>query len=254
MNLRSVARRGMESFLRPYGYELKLKTDHDWDNYEEFLPFETTLAEAARAGLSVADYVDVAHNEPGATQATIDQMAAYGVFEGKTESVCEIGPGSGRYLEKTLRACSPKRYEIYETARDWANYLVEQYGVILQPTEGSSLCHTASDSMDLVQAHKVFVCTTFLTTYRYLMEMARVARVGGRVVFDAVTESCMDKETLDKWIAYRPHRTRAVYPAVIPKQHAIEILGELHLSLVGSFFVPMKPGKTECMVFVNRHS
>ncbi len=42
----------MESFLRPYGYELKqLKKDHDWDDYEAFLPFETTLAEAARAGL-----------------------------------------------------------------------------------------------------------------------------------------------------------------------------------------------------------
>ena len=245
----------MESFLRPYGYELKqLKKDHDWDDYEAFLPFETTLAEAARAGLSVADYVDVTHNESGATQATIDQMAAYRVFEGNIESVCEIGPGSGRYLEKTLRVCSPKRYEIYETAHDWANYLVEQYGVISQPTDGSSLCHTASDSMDLVQAHKVFVCTTFLTTYRYLIEMARVARVGARVVFDVVTESCMDKQTLDTWIASRPHRNRAVYPAVIPKQHAIEILGDLHLSLVGSFFVPMRPGKTECMVFVNRHS
>ncbi len=51
--------------------------------------------------------------------------------------------------------------------------------------------------MDLVQAHKVFVCTTFLTSYRYFIEMARVARVGARVVFDAVTESCMDKQTLD---------------------------------------------------------
>ena len=252
MNLRSVARRGMESFLRPYG--LKLKSDHDWDDYQAFLPFETTLTEAARAGLSVADYVDVAHNEPGATQATIDQMAAHGVFEGNIDSVCEIGPGSGRYLEKTLRACSPTRYEIYETARDWANYLVEQYGVTLQPTDGGSLRHTASDSMDLVQAHKVFVCTPFLTTYRYLIEMARVARVGARIVFDIVTESCMDKQTLDSWIASRPNRNRAVYPAMIPKQHAIDILGELHLSLVGSFFVPMRPGKTECMIFVNRHS
>ncbi len=109
MNLRSVARRGMESFLRPYGYELKqLKKDHDWDDYEAFLPFETTLAEAARAGLSVADYVDVTHNESGATQATIDQMAAYRVFEGNIESVCEIGPGSGPLSREDASRVQPQ--------------------------------------------------------------------------------------------------------------------------------------------------
>ena len=108
MNLRSVARRGMESFLRPYGYELKqLKKDHDWDDYEAFLPFETTLAEAARAGLSVADYVDVTHNESGATQATIDQMAAYRVFEGNIESVCEIGPVRAAISRRRFAPAAP---------------------------------------------------------------------------------------------------------------------------------------------------
>jgi hypothetical protein len=253
--LKSVARRGVESLIRPYGYELTLKKDHDWDDYETFLPFQTTLAESAKAGLSVGDYVDLKHNVPGATQATIDQMAAHGVFEHKIESVCEIGPGSGRYLEKTLRACSPGRYEIYETAGNWANYLVAKYGVVLQPTDGSSLCHTASDSMDLVQALKVFVCTTFLTTCRYLTKMARVARVSARVVFDVITETCMDEQTVDRWITSRIHDLRSgLYPAVVPKQHVIDFLGRRHLAFAGSFVVPMKPGKTECMVFVKAHS
>src|SRR5262245_3101601 len=84
-----------------------VKVGHDWADVSKFIPFEGTLEGAKRAGLSVGDYIDTVINKtPGATQSTIDQMVALGVFSGHIQSVVEIGPGSGRYLEKTIKICS----------------------------------------------------------------------------------------------------------------------------------------------------
>jgi hypothetical protein len=44
-----------------------------------------------------------------------------GVYSGAVNWVVEIGPGSGRYVEKTLSVCSPSRYEVYETATKWGS-------------------------------------------------------------------------------------------------------------------------------------
>ncbi|MFJ8233319.1 hypothetical protein ACIQ9E_25725 [Streptomyces sp. NPDC094448] len=99
---------------------------------------------------------------PGATRSTIDRLRTLGVYAAKPDTVLEIGPGSGRCPEKTLKECSPERYEIYETAAPWADCLVGTSGVIARPTEGAGLAPTSDGSFDLVQAHKVFNTVTFL--------------------------------------------------------------------------------------------
>ena len=165
---------------------------HDWHDPKNFLPFDDTVTAARKAGLSIADYVDIKYNVEGATQKSVDRMADCGVFSAPIQTVVEIGPGSGRYLDKILRRCDPSRYEIYETAKPWADYLKEQYGVIQQPADGRSLSATPDASADFVQAHKVFVTTTFLTTCAYWLEMLRVSRQDAHIVFDIVTEDCMD--------------------------------------------------------------
>jgi SAM-dependent methyltransferase len=243
--LRSFVRRSINSLISIAGLELVRRGSNR--EIKEFLPFQETLAEARKTGLEVGDYVDMKYNKPGATQKAIDQMAALGVFRGKIERICEIGPGSGRYLEKTLKACSPTHYEIYETASDWAKYLVQEYKVIFLPTDGMSLSHTPSRSIDLIQAHKVFVATPFLTTCRYFAEIVRVVRDGGKVIFDIVTEDCMDDDTLKKWIVSGIQTVS--YPCLMPKQYAVDFFCKRGFSLDGSFFIPMKPGKTECFVF-----
>src|ERR1700722_2706609 len=96
------------------------KKGHDWGDVGQFIPLEETLAGAREANLSVAEYIDTKHNIPGAPQATHDRLVAIGVFKERIDRVCEIGPGSGRFLEKTVQACKPSHYEIYETARPWA--------------------------------------------------------------------------------------------------------------------------------------
>lgn len=235
----------------PYGVKIIRKGAHDWSDVRTFIPFEATLMAASRVGLSVGDYIDNVMNRiPGATQATIDQMAGLGVFADKLQTVVEIGPGSGRYLEKTLAACAPARYEIYETATLWAAYLAKRFDIILQPTDGRSLAATASNTVDLVQAHKVFSTIPFLTTARYWLEMVRVTRPGGFAVFDIVSESCMGPALLPRWAS--SNIDNGSYPAMIPRAVATGYFESQGFSLIGSFFIPMTPGRTETYVFRKR--
>jgi len=242
--LKTVANRSMA----PLGIELANKRTHDWSDVRNFIPFESTIASAKKTGLAVGDYIDnVMNKTPGATQDAIDRLSKFGVFSGEIQTVVEIGPGSGRYLEKTLRACKPIRYEIYETARDWARYVTERYGVLVQPTDGQSLKATANDSADLVQAHKVFSSTTFMITSRYWVEIVRVTKPGGHVAFDLMTEACLGSEMLEARGA--SGFNNGSYPSVMPRQVALNYFQERGFLYLGGFFEPMPPGKTEMFVF-----
>jgi hypothetical protein len=221
---------------------------HDWRDTRNFIPFEGTINAAERVGLSVGDYIDAVMNHtPGATQATIDGMSRLGVFSGQIANVVEIGPGSGRFLEKTIAVCSPSHYEVYETAGPWAAYVVSKYNVVLQPTDGKTLGSTPDGSTDLVHAHKVFNSIPFVETCSYWAEMARVARSGGHVVFDIMTEACLDSNTLKSWVAAEIED--GSYPAVMPRAPTIDCFEGRGFVLVGTFIVPMGPGRTEMFVF-----
>ena len=223
---------------------------HDWSDTTQFIPFEQTAVAAQKAGISIGDYIDTTYNVPGATQATIDQMKALGVFAGKVDAVCEIGPGSGRYTEKTIATCHPIHYEIYETAKPWEKYVAAKYKVVPRLCDGHSLSQTPSASLDLLHAHKVFVCTPFVVTYTYFLEIARVVRPGGKVAFDVMTEECVGDSELRAWLDSGVQL--GSYPNLLPKQHVIQFFTKRDFAFDGSFFVPMKPGKTECLVFTRR--
>ncbi len=243
-NLKSVVNKA----LAPMGVTITRADTHDWNDVANFIPFEPTMAAARAAGLTVGDYIDSILNEaPGSSQSTIDKMAATGVFAGRMDNVVEIGPGTGRYLEKTLKACKPGRYEIYETAGPWSDYLVKEYSVALQPTDGYSLAATADASVDLVQAHKVFSTVPFMVTCCYWHEMARVIRPGGWAAFDVVTESCLGGDVLRAWA--RSDIRNGSFPAVMPRKVAVDFFTSKGFALAGNFVVPMKPGSTELFVF-----
>jgi hypothetical protein len=228
------------------------KETHDWSDVQQYIPLEETLAGAREAHLSLGEYIDAKHNVPGVTQATHDRLVSMGVFEKRIDRVCEIGPGSGRFLEKTMQACKPSYYEIYETAPPWRDWLVSTYKVISQPSDGTTLAHTPSNSIDLVQAHKVFVCLLFLTTCNYFTEIVRVTRPGARVIFDLMTEDCIDNTIVPMWL--KTGVGTRTYPAIMPKKFVVEFFGGHGFDMLGSFIVPMKPGKTECMVFRKQNS
>jgi hypothetical protein len=221
---------------------------HDWGDVSAFIPFHETMTKAKESGLALGDYIDSRQGITGATQATIRGMKELGVFDGSIRAIVEVGPGTGRYLDWTLRECSPERYEIYETASEWADFISKRYRVIRQSTDGHSLRATPTASIDLAQAHKVFSTVTFVTTARYWCEMARVVRDGGYIVFDVMTEHCLTPLAVEQW-AHSNIPSRSSYPAATPSSIVIDFFNSRQFEQVGSFLTPMPPGQTEVFVF-----
>lgn len=237
--------------LAPLGLRLSRASDHDWSDTANFIPLESTLSAAREAQLSVGDYVDSVMNKtPGMTQRTIDAMEHWGVFRERPRRVLEIGPGTGRYLEKTIRRCQPELYQIYETASAWSSYLVQTYGVTLEKTDGSTLSSTPDQSVDLAQAHKVFSAVPFMVTCCYWHELVRVVRPGGWVVFDVLTESCLGDEGMLTWA--RSGTCNGTYPAVMPRSLTVGFFERRGFDVVSSQVVAMPPATTELFAFRRR--
>lgn len=234
----------LEKVLRPVGFERKARP------FSEFITFNETQSAAKAAGLSVGDFIERRYLADGKTpsEQTMSGMEALGVFSGEIERVCELGPGSGRYLEKTISRCKPRSYEIYETSHEWRNWVVEKYGVTAKLSDWRSLADTEAATVDLVQAHKVFPGLPVLTTLSYFREMARVARGGGWIVFDVMTEKCFDPVNLQAWFDVKPWEWDWS-PRMLAIQYVVDMFSGLDAKFVGSFLVPLYPGVSECMVF-----
>lgn len=241
MNAKHIVKESVNNMLSWFDLAL-IRRSNDASNY---IPFRKTIAEAERTGMNLGDFIDSKFNVPGSTQLTVDKMTALGVFRDPIASVVEIGPGTGRYLEKVLERCKPSQYEIYETATDWRKRLEQLHAVKSHIPDGRTLAHTADASADLVHAHKVFSSLQVSTVCRYLEEMARVTADNGWVVFDVLTEACLSRDELQKWYA-----SGATYAnSMLPRQFLIDRLRELKLKYIGDFFIPMLPGTTHYFVF-----
>lgn len=220
---------------------------HDWKDPRTFLPFEETIRSAAKSNMTVGKYIDATYNVAGVNESTIAQLERLGVFSRPPARILEIGPGSGRYLEQVAAICRPESYEIYETATPWARWLVKNYDVVLRPTDSRSLAATPTASVDLAHAHKVMCVLPFLTICRYLLELMRVTREGGHVVFDVPTERCMSVEVVQQWVD--SDVDAGPYPSFLARRLVVENFSTRGFELVDSFLTHMKPGTTEYFVF-----
>jgi SAM-dependent methyltransferase len=199
---------------------------------------------AEKAGMSVADYVEIAGNERGVTQGVMGQLDAAGVFTPPPACVLEVGTGTGKFASRVFDVCKPERYESYEPDARWAGWLEREIGVISMPTDGHSLRHTPDRSVDLVMAHGVFLYLPFLTSCRYFAEMARVLRPGGRVAFDILSESCFGEAELEAWIG-----SNELWPTILPREFVIELFRRNGLEFRGGFFSRPELWKTEYLLF-----
>ncbi len=168
-----------------------IKTNHNIDISKDlgYIPAKETVKSAENEGLSVCDYVEKIWNQKGETQKVVDNMEKLGVFQNFNPTVCEIGAGTGRYIEKVIEKCNPKRYESYEIAADWSEWLEKEYDIISQPTGGFSLSSTSDNSIDIVHAHGVFVYLKFLDNIRYFNEMIRVIKLGGIIILIVILKN-----------------------------------------------------------------
>jgi len=209
-----------------------------------YISAKETVSAAEAEGLSVCDYVEKLWNKQGDTQAVIERMAQCGVFVFASPYVVEIGPGTGRYLEKVLQRCRPAKYEIYEVAKDWAEYLSTKYPIVSHEADGVTMKQTPSMSADLVHAHGVFVYLPFLVSYRYWKEIWRITKYNGFVVFDIISEVCLDEETVEKWL-----NSNHNYPCFLSKQYVASLFENQGFSLVNSFKNRYGEGHSEYLVF-----
>jgi hypothetical protein len=242
MSLRAKIAKPANGLLRPLRVQLVPGRSGD-SAVQGFIPARRTIAAARNAGLSVGDYIDATYSKPGTTAQTVSAMLEIAGLRGEVGTVCEIGPGSGRYAEAVIKALRPGSYEIYETATDWLPHLAQLPNAVIRDCDGQTLAPTGDASVDLVHAHKVFVYLEFPATAGYLAEMARVVRPGGVVAFDVVTENCLDDETVRQWV-----RDGTIYRPV-PGTWVTEYLQRRGLSLAGARIVPLTEGVTELMVF-----
>lgn len=167
-----------------------------------YIDCRKTVRAANDAGLSVCEYVEKLWDQQGQTNDTISRIMECLPAAG-FKTVCEIGPGTGRYLELILRdhlTASPANYEFYETALDWADWLPQEYHVTRRDADGRRLSQTKDRSIDFVHAHGVFVYTSLLTTCSYIQEMGRVAKPGGSIAFDICSEDCFPEDVLNMWL------------------------------------------------------
>jgi len=232
----------INNFLRIFN--LKISKASQNENGLSYISAKDTVAKANANGLSVCDYVEQEWNQVGETQKVISHMKEYGAFNFENPSVCEIGAGTGRYMEKVLENCNPKRYESYETANDWAKWLQNEYPIISQPTDGFSLNSTVDSSLDLIHSHGVFVYLKFLDNIRYFNDMIRAIKPNGLIIFDCYTEECMDETSLEKWLSSKHN-----FPSILPNDYVIEYFVKNGFEILGHFFNAHGQGKSKYFVF-----
>lgn len=209
-----------------------------------YISAKETIKNAQKENLSVCDYVEKIWDQRGETQMVIDNMEKLGVFQNANPTICEIGAGTGRYIEKVIDKCNPKRYESYETANDWAEWLEKEYPIISQTSDGISLKSTVDNSIDLVHSHGVFVYLPFFDSLRYFREIDRVSIKNAIIVFDCITEDCLDKILLNKWL-----NSKYNFPRIIPEKYIFDFFPSNKYKLIGNFYTPYGQGKSKYFVF-----
>jgi hypothetical protein len=221
------------------GYEL---LPHRKNHY---IDAAETLRAAKREGRSVCEYVESIWGQQGATAGVIDEMTRAGSLA-PCDRVLEIGPGTGRYLERVLQHVAPRQYDVYEIDRGWASWLAATYGptVIRQPTDGRTLRHTPSQSCGLVHAHGVFVYLPFLHIFEYFEEMSRVCAAVGYVVFDFFSDEQFDSSVIGRWLASLDR-----YPVILPRAMVLKYFRDRGFTPIHEFETQYGHGYSRYVVF-----
>ena len=207
---------------------------------ESYISASETIAAAQEAGLSVCDYVERLWGSQGNTAMIVQKLFALGAISPATKTIVEIGPGTGRYIDHILKRHQPEHYQIYETAQDWNKWLASIYPIESCVADGQSLKQTDNASIDLVHAHGVFVYLPFLVSCSYFREIFRVMKREGFVAFNVISEQCMTRDIVDKWLA-SVHR----YPCMLPKQFITAMFKGAEFSLIETFTSPYGAGISE---------
>jgi len=243
--MRGLLAQRVDNLFRRFGYVLTRAG-------KGYLDAGSTVAAAAAAGLSVCDYLEGREEsrlKQGRRDRIIAKLTELDIFL-NCRNICEIGAGTGMYLEKVVNLCRPAAYDVYETAPDWRNYLKNTYGsntlvsFRFHFADGRTLGQTASDTCDLVHAHAVFVYLPLIQTMEYIREAARLLKTGGTLVFDCFLDETFDHDALASWLV-----SGWQFPVIIPKKLLLSFADEQRLHLLHSFSAPYGASSVDYLVF-----
>ncbi len=100
------------------------------------------------------------------------------------------------------------------------------------------------NSIDLVHSHGVFVYLPFFDSLRYFKEIDRVSSKNVVIVFDCITEDCLDKKSLNNWL-----KSEYSFPRILPEKYIFDFFPNNQYKLIGNFFTPYGQGKSKYFVF-----
>ncbi len=229
--------RQIKNLLRPI---LRRPQQPAPNNGVAYFSARQTLKEAHDANQSLRDYIEHKWGVPGAVEATVEKMSECGALKDKAR-IIELGPGTGNYLRAVKSRVSPSTYEIYETAKDWREWLVATENVTGHLADASTLSQSAEKSADLIHAHGVFQAIPALASYSYFNDIARVCVPGGYVVFDFCPIEKFDPQV---WLQ-SPHR----YPTFLSQEQVVAYFQSLGFSLKAKFKKRWLPIDTTYFVF-----
>lgn len=230
-SLKSYFLAEIKKLLNKHGYSLQ-KTGAG------FIDARETITAAKKASLSICGFRESQETNPlkkGRRNRIIEKLKENKVFE-NCKTVCEIGTGTGMYLEKVLEIANSYKYEVYETSIDWVKYLKETYSginnckLLLHSADGISLKETQTGTCDLVHAHAVFVYIPLLNIISYLNECVRVCKKNGYIVFDCFLDTFFSIKTSSVWIS-----NNHLFPVIFPKKMLLDFIEQNDLAIVTTF-------------------
>lgn len=223
------------------GLEIKRRS------HSSYIDAKKTIKSAQKAGKSICEYVEEIWDIKGQTDMIIKRMRQVGALS-QCSDVCEIGPGTGRYLERIIEEVKPHRYHIYEIDKDWRDFIYKTYNnVITHPADGHTLSFTESGSCGLVCAFGVFVYLSFLNSFEYFKEMIRVCSKGGFIMFDIFSDREWNEKIIERWLA-----TKERYPVIIPEVLVVEYLKNKGCKLIDRFNVKYGQSYSTYLIFFKK--
>lgn len=239
MSIQRTLKNSANRLLAPLGLQLARSEPFR----HAYLDKNETVLAAKEKNLSVSAYVQELWGSGALVRETMERMQKLGALTSATQTICEIGAGTGQFVEETLRVVKPLRYEVYEANHGWAEFLSQNYPVVIQPCDGVSLAATPNNSVDLVTSHGVFVYTAFLTTMSYLREIARVLKVGGYAFVDVACQHCFSPTDVEHWLAGEQR-----YPAFLSCDFVQSHCESLGLKGRAEYMCGAGPGRTHYLL------
>jgi len=159
------------------------------------------------------DLVKRLHGNFEAADQILKSLLPDEIFTAPPRRVCEIGGAWGGTIKHFMDRFAIEEYQNYEPDRYYADWTFERFGAKKMPVDGETLGGTETDSMDVVIANNVFIIVPPLKIWSYLIEMRRVVRKNGLVVFSGIVSDQVTEDFFWNYLCgYFPRRTFQIIP------------------------------------------